>query len=156
MVDAGELPKSFAPDESAAVSAAVWQNVSPILQKRIEEIRRSAQDRIDMEMLEAQKLSQTAQEMLEEAESARKEFEGKEAVLNKALADSQSELNQTKGALLEARKEVEALRQELQIARQERDSAIKAAAAAEASAEAIRRLVPFLDPKHVTSGKAKK
>lgn len=156
MVEAGELPEAFTASEAANVSAAVWETVSPILQQRIEEIRRSAQERIDMEIAEAKRLSQSAQEMLEEAEVIRKEADSREAEHAKELADARSTLDKTCGALEEARKEIKDLRQQLDAVRQERDAALKTAAAAEASSEAIRRLVPFLDPKHVTGTKGKR
>lgn len=156
MVEAGELPEAFTASEAANVSAAVWETVSPILQQRIEEIRRSAQERIDMEIAEAQRLSQSAQEMLDEAEVIRKEADSREAEHAKELADARSALDKTCGALEEARKEIKDLRQQLDAVRQERDAALKTAAAAEASSEAIRRLVPFLDPKHVTGTKGKR
>lgn len=156
MVEAGELPEKFSESEAASVSAVVWQTVSPILQQRIEEVRRSAQERIDLEVAEAQKLSQTAQEMLDEAEAVRKEAEGREAERTKELAEVRSSLDKAQGALEEARKELEELRKQLDAVRSERDAALKAAAVAEASADSIRRLVPFLDPKHVAGTKSKK
>lgn len=151
--EAGSLPQGF--DEQAArnIADTVWQAVLPTLQASIEAVQKAAEARIDAERTEAAKLSEAASEMLAEAAMKDDALAAAEA----KARESASALDKANAELEEARHVIASLKEDLEHARAERDKAMKEAAAANASADAIRRLVPFLDPKHLAkAGKSGK
>lgn len=142
----GSLPTEFDDKAGEEILNAIWQAVLPVMQKHIEGIRKAADDRVELEHNEVCKLTEAAAEVF--AASDRKNVEI--ARLQEREQELQSELSHARGALEKAQETIASLRCEMDLLRKDRDSALAQAASAQASAETIRKLVPFLDPKHLT------
>ena len=95
----GALPAAFTPENAKTVSDAVWAVVQPILAARAGDIQSQADRRIELEVGEATKVREAAEEMLAEANSKEetlKRSQQHEAQLMESVA-------QLQGALEEAR-----------------------------------------------------
>lgn len=152
LIAAGDLPAAFTEAEAAAVSAAVWQTVQPILQARIEAAKQDASARASIAMEGAAHLKAAAEEMLAEAASVKRDHARQE----KTIADLKLELEKERQAHAAATEAAERLRAELAQAKAERDKALKEAAASEASLETMRKMIPLLDPKNLSGRKPRR
>ena len=151
LVECGEIPAAFSPEEAQRVAEAVWPAVQPILEARLLELRKNAQARIEIETQAAQKIQAAAADALAETEAARQTFAVREA----RLAELEHKLEAQQAELARCKADLEAARAELATARGERDEALKAAAASQAQVETMRKLIPLLDPKHLAPAKKK-
>ncbi|MDO4938292.1 MAG: hypothetical protein Q4E62_10270 [Sutterellaceae bacterium] len=115
------------------------------MQTHIEGIRQAADDRIALERNEARKLTEVAAEVFAEGELKDKTI----AEAHVREQQLQSDLAHAQGALQEAQDTISALRKEIEQLRKDRDQVLTDVAKAQASADTIRKLVPFLDPKHL-------
>lgn len=130
----------------------LWTVLQPELQKRIERIKAEADKRVSIEITEANKLREATAELYEEAKALNRQADNRlaeaEAVQkeNTSLREKLERLerdNRELEELLKASRELEKLHQADLV------KAKEAAAAAEASAMTLRKLVPFLDPKYI-------
>ncbi len=130
----------------------LWGVLQPELQKRIERVQAEADRKVAIEAAEANKLREAAEELFEEAKTANHQAEAKLTQVasiikeNTSLQEKIDRLNQENERLKEAM--AASLEREERL-RANLEKAKEAAAAAEASAITLRKMVPFLDPKHV-------
>lgn len=149
--ESGQMPTA---DEQLKLELGqlLWTVLQPELQKRIERIQAEADKKVAIEIAEASKLREAAAELYEEAKALNRQADDKLAETESVKKDNASlqeklerleQDNQDLKELLKASRELEAQRQA------DLMKAKEAAAAAEASAATIRKLVPFLDPKFI-------
>lgn len=149
--ESGQIPTA---DEQLKLELGqlLWTVLQPELQKRIERIKAEADKRVSIEIAEANKLREATAELYEEAKALNRQADKKlveaEATQkeNASLREKLERLerdNRELEKLLKASRELETLHQA------ELVKAKEAAAAAEASAMTLRKLVPFLDPKYI-------
>lgn len=141
----GSLPTGFEQQDADQIIQTIWQSILPIMQRQVEGIQKAADDRIALERSEAAKLTDAANEVF--AEGQRKdEAIAQGQVREQKLRDA---LAHDRGALQEAQETITQLRQEVQQLRLQLDKANQIASEERARADTIRKLVPFLDPKHL-------
>ena len=145
LVQQGELPSGFEQREAENIIKAVWEAVAPMIRAQIEQIDSRAKTRIQIEHDEASRVREAADEALASVE--KKECRLEE--LDKQVRGLQEDLAKLKGALEQANTENLRLAAENTQLHEALDKSLQEEAKAQASLQSMKRLLPFLDPKHL-------
>ncbi len=142
----GSLPEAFSEKAAQAIVDAVWGVVLPILQERAQAIQSQADARINIETSNAAKIREAADEALAEAVAKEEErVKAQEQVTQ--LTGRVAELN---GALNEAHALIGTLQVALEEKNKQLNDALTRAATADAELMAMKGMLPFIDPKHLS------
>ena len=147
MIDEGVAPETFTEKESKALSEAIWNIVLPKCQQLLERERGRTQKLVGVDLAEANKIRAEADKVFEAAE---KKIEKNEALIEKLRGEIRTleAMNERLQVELAAEKQtVKAMHEVCNKAMAERDTAIKTAAAAEATTATLKKLMPMLDLK---------
>lgn len=147
----GALPDGFSEPVGKEILSVLWQSVMPVMQQHIDTIRSEADNRIAIELKETKKLSDMAADTMAEAklrEERIAECQTRIQQLHTELAKAQGSQQMAETTIAQLRLENEQLRQDLA-------KAVSEATKAQASADAMRKMLPFLDPKHLAGQAAK-
>lgn len=153
LVTEGDAPEEFTDKEIAEIIKTIWEQVLPKCRKLLEQERQKTKDSVAFEKLEAKKIRDEANEVFSAAE---KKVEKSESLIEK-LRDEVRTLEATKERLqteldgMKAR--MSAAEEACRKAQAERDAALKEAAASEATAATMRKLIPMLDAKHLAKSR---
>ena len=115
MVESGQMPPSFSPEEEAAIGRAVWEIVTPMLLRRLEAIQDKANRCVEIEQVEAARLMAAANEILAEAEKkeAKEElWRAQFAAVQEQKARLEARLAQSEQAMTLAQEQARAAREE--------------------------------------------
>lgn len=141
----GDMPERFESKDAEKIIAVIWEIVAPLIRDRIESVEKRAQQRIDIEHAEADKVREAADEVLAEAENKDRQI----IALTEQVKSLTEELARRQGALEQAQQSNESLRNDNKALHEALDKALQEAARATAALESAQRLLPFLDPKHL-------
>ena len=145
LVQQGELPSGFEQREAENIIKAVWEAVAPMIRAQIEQIDSRAKTRIQIEHDEASRVREAADEALASVEKKERRLEE----LDKQVRGLQEDLAKLKGALEQANTENLRLAAENTQLHEALDKSLQEEAKAQASLQSMKRLLPFLDPKHL-------
>lgn len=145
LVQKGELPSGFEQREAENIVKAVWEAVAPMIRTQVEQIDSRAKTRIQIEHDEASRVREAADEALASVE--KKECRLEE--LDEQVRGLQEDLAKLKGALEQANTENLRLAAENTQLHEALDKSLQEEAKAQASLQSMKRLLPFLDPKHL-------
>lgn len=145
LVQKGELPSGFEQREAENIIKAVWEAVAPMIRTQVEQIDSRAKTRIQIEHDEASRVREAADEALASVE--KKECRLEE--LDEQVRGLQEDLAKLKGALEQANTENLRLAAENTQLHEALDKSLQEEAKAQASLQSMKRLLPFLDPKHL-------
>ena len=142
----GSLPEAFTEDAAKTIVDAVWGAVLPIMQERASAIQTQANARIDVETSNAAKIREAAAEAL--AEATAKEEERVKAL--EQTAQLTGRVAELQGALQEAHALIASLQVSLEEKNKQLNEALTKAAAADTELTAMKSMLPFIDPKHLS------
>ena len=142
----GSLPESFSEKAAQAIVDAVWGVVLPILQERAQAIQSQADARIGIETSNAAKIREAADEAL--AEALAKEEERVKA--QEQVTQLTGRIAELTGALNEARALIGTLQASLEEKNKQLNEALTRAATADTELAAMKGMLPFIDPKHLS------
>ena len=145
LVQQGELPSGFEQREAENIIEAVWEVVAPMIRAQVEQIDSRAKARIQIEHDEASRVREAADEALASVEKKERRLEE----LDKQVRGLQEDLAKLKGALEQANTENLRLAAENTQLHEALDKSLQEEAKAQASLQSMKRLLPFLDPKHL-------
>lgn len=135
LVQKGELPSGFEQREAENIIKAVWEAVAPMIRAQVEQIDSRAKARLQIEHDEALASVEKKERRLEE--------------LDEQVRGLQEDLAKLKGALEQANTENLRLVAENTQLHKALDKSLQEEAKAQASLQSMKRLLPFLDPKHL-------
>ena len=135
LVQKGELPSGFEQREAENIIKAVWEAVAPMIRAQVEQIDSRAKARLQIEHDEALASVEKKERRLEE--------------LDEQVRGLQEDLAKLKGALEQANTENLRLAAENTQLHEALDKSLQEEAKAQASLQSMKRLLPFLDPKHL-------
>lgn len=142
----GSLPESFSEKAAQAIVDAVWGVVLPILQERAQAIQSQADARIGIETSNAAKIREAADEAL--AEALAKEEERVKA--QEQVTQLTGRIAELTGALNEAHALIGTLQASLEEKNKQLNEALTRAATADTELAAMKGMLPFIDPKHLS------
>lgn len=142
----GSLPESFSEKAAQAIVDAVWGVVLPFLQERAQAIQSQADARIDIETSNAAKIREAADEAL--AEALAKEEERVKA--QEQVTQLTGRIAELTGALNEAHALIGTLQVSLEEKNKQLNEALMRAATADTELAAMKGMLPFIDPKHLS------
>ena len=145
LVQQGALPSGFEQRETENIINAVWEAVAPMIRAQVEQIDSRAKARIQIEHDEACRIREAADEALASVEKKERRLEE----LDEQVRGLQEELAKLKGALEQANSENLRLAAENTRLHEALDKSLQEEAKAQASLQSMKRLLPFLDPKHL-------
>ena len=145
LVQQGALPSGFEQREAENIIEAVWEVVAPMIRAQVEQIDSRAKARIQIEHDEASRVREAADEALASVEKKERRLEE----LDKQVRGLQEDLAKLKGALEQANTENLRLAAENTQLHEALDKSLQEEAKAQASLQSMKRLLPFLDPKHL-------
>ena len=145
LVQQGALPSGFEQREAENIIEAVWEAVAPMIRAQVEQIDSRAKARIQIEHDEASRVRDAADEALASVEKKDRRLEE----LDEQVRGLQEDLAKLKGALEQANSENLRLAAENIRLHEALDKSLQEQAKAEASLQSMKRLLPFLDPKHL-------
>ena len=145
LVQQGALPSGFEQREAENIIEAVWEAVAPMIRAQVEQIDSRAKARIQIEHDEASRVREAADEALASVEKKDRRLEE----LDEQVRGLQEDLSKLKGALEQANSENLRLAAENTRLHEALDKSLQEQAKAEASLQSMKRLLPFLDPKHL-------
>lgn len=145
LVQQGALPSGFEQREAENIIEAVWEVVAPMIRAQVEQIDSRAKARIQIEHDEASRVREAADEALASVEKKDRRLEE----LDEQVRGLQEDLAKLKGALEQANSENLRLAAENTRLHEALDKSLQEQAKAEASLQSMKRLLPFLDPKHL-------
>lgn len=145
LVQQGALPSGFEQRETENIINAVWEAVAPMIRAQVEQIDSRAKARIQIEHDEASRIREAADEALASVEKKERRLEE----LDEQVRGLQEELAKLKGALEQANSENLRLAAENTRLHEALDKSLQEEAKAQASLQSMKRLLPFLDPKHL-------
>ena len=145
LVQQGALPSGFEQREAENIIEAVWEVVAPMIRAQIEQIDSRAKAQIQIEHDEASRVREAADEALASVEKKERRLEE----LDKQVRGLQEDLAKLKGALEQANTENLRLATENTQLHEALDKSLQEEAKAQASLQSMKRLLPFLDPKHL-------
>ncbi|MGN1209873.1 MAG: DNA-binding protein [Duodenibacillus sp.] len=145
LVQQGDLPSGFEQGESEKIVHAVWEVVAPMIRTQIEQIDNRAKARIQIEHDEASRVREAADEALASVEKKDRRL----IELDEQARGLQEELAKLNGALEQANTENVRLAAENIQLHAALDKSLQEEAKALASLHEMKRLLPFLDPKHL-------
>ena len=145
LVQQGELPSGFEQREAENIIKAGWEAVAPTIRARIEQIGSRSKTRSQIEHDEASRVREAADEALASVEKKERRLEE----LDKQVRGLQEDLAKLKGALEQANTENLRLAAENTQLHEALDKSLQEEAKAQASLQSMKRLLPFLDPKHL-------
>ena len=131
--------------EAEKIVNAVWEVVAPMIRAQVEQIDTRAKARIQIKHDEASHVREAADEALASVEK-------KECLLvelDEQARGLQEELAKLNGALEQANTENVRLAAENFRLHESLDKSLQEQAKAQASLQEMKRLLPFLDPKHL-------
>ena len=145
LVQQGALPSGFEQREAENIIEAVWEVVAPMIRVQVEQIDSRAKARIQIEHDEASRVREAADEALASVEKKDRRLEE----LDEQVRGLQEDLAKLKGALEQANSENLRLAAENTQLHEALDKSLQEEAKAQASLQSMKRLLPFLDPKHL-------
>ena len=145
LVQQGALPSGFEQREAENIIEAVWEVVAPMIRAQVEQIDSRAKARIQIEHDEASRVREAADEALASVEKKDRRLEE----LDEQVRGLQEDLAKLKGALEQANSENLRLAAENTRLHEALDKSLQEQAKAQASLQSMKRLLPFLDPKHL-------
>ena len=145
LVQQGALPSGFEQREAENIIEAVWEAVAPMIRAQVEQIDSRAKARIQIEHDEASRVREAADEALASVEKKDRRLEE----LDEQVRGLQEDLAKLKGALEQANSENLRLAAENTRLHEALDKSLQEEAKAQASLQSMKRLLPFLDPKHL-------
>ena len=145
LVQQGALPSGFEQREAENIIEAVWEVVAPMIRAQVEQIDSRAKARIQIEHDEASRVREAADEALASVEKKDRRLEE----LDEQVRGLQEDLAKLKGALEQANSENLRLAAENTRLHEALDKSLQEEAKAQASLQSMKRLLPFLDPKHL-------
>lgn len=145
LVQKGELPSGFEQREAENIIKAVWEAVAPMIRAQVEQIDSRAKARLQIEHDEASRVREAADEALASVEKKERRLEE----LDEQVRGFQEDLAKLKGALEQANTENLRLAAENTQLHEALDKSLQEEAKAQASLQSMKRLLPFLDPKHL-------
>lgn len=145
LVQKGELPSGFEQREAENIIKAVWEAVAPMIRAQVEQIDSRAKTQIQIEHDEASRVREAADEALASVEKKERRLEE----LDEQVRGLQEDLAKLKGALEQANTENLRLAAENTQLHEALDKSLQEEAKAQASLQSMKRLLPFLDPKHL-------
>lgn len=145
LVQKGELPSGFEQREAENIIKAVWEAVAPMIRAQVEQIDSRAKTRIQIEHDEASRVREAADEALASVEKKERRLEE----LDEQVRGLQEDLAKLKRALEQANTENLRLAAENTQLHEALDKSLQEEAKAQASLQSMKRLLPFLDPKHL-------
>lgn len=145
LVQKGELPSGFEQREAENIIKAVWEAVAPMIRAQVEQIDSRAKARLQIEHDEASCVREAADEALASVEKKERRLEE----LDEQVRGLQEDLAKLKGALEQANTENLRLAAENTQLHEALDKSLQEEAKAQASLQSMKRLLPFLDPKHL-------
>ena len=145
LVQQGALPSGFEQREAENIIEAVWEVVAPMIRAQVEQIDSRAKARIQIEHDEASRVREAADEALASVEKKDRRLEE----LDEQVRGLQEDLAKLKGALEQANSENLRLAAENTQLHEALDKSLQEEAKAQASLQSMKRLLPFLDPKHL-------
>lgn len=145
LVQKGELPSGFEQREAENIIKAVWEAVAPMIRAQVEQIDSRAKARLQIEHDEASRVREAADEALASVEKKERRLEE----LDEQVRSLQEDLAKLKGALEQANTENLRLAAENTQLHEALDKSLQEEAKAQASLQSMKRLLPFLDPKHL-------
>ena len=145
LVQKGELPSGFEQREAENIIKAVWEAVAPMIRAQVEQIDSRAKARLQIEHDEASRVREAAYEALASVEKKERRLEE----LDEQVRGLQEDLAKLKGALEQANTENLRLAAENTQLHEALDKSLQEEAKAQASLQSMKRLLPFLDPKHL-------
>ena len=145
LVQQGALPSGFEQREAENIIEAVWEVVAPMIRAQVEQIDSRAKARIQIEHDEASRVREAADEALASVEKKDRRLEE----LDEQVRGLQEDLVKLKGALEQANSENLRLAAENTRLHEALDKSLQEEAKAQASLQSMKRLLPFLDPKHL-------
>ena len=145
LVQQGALPSGFEQREAENIIEAVWEAVAPMIRAQVEQIDSRAKARIQIEHDEASRVREAADEALASVEKKDRRLEE----LDEQVRGLQEDLAKLKGALEQANSENLRLAAENTRLHEALDKSLQEQAKAQASLQSMKRLLPFLDPKHL-------
>ena len=145
LVQKGELPSGFEQREAENIIKAVWEAVAPMIRAQVEQIDSRAKARLQIEHDEASRVRAAADEALASVEKKERRLEE----LDEQVRGLQEDLAKLKGALEQANTENLRLAAENTQLHEALDKSLQEEAKAQASLQSMKRLLPFLDPKHL-------
>ena len=140
----GEL-KHHLTQEDENLIKAVWEAVAPMIRAQVEQIDSRAKARLQIEHDEASRVREAADEALASVEKKERRLEE----LDEQVRGLQEDLAKLKGALEQANTENLRLAAENTQLHEALDKSLQEEAKAQASLQSMKRLLPFLDPKHL-------
>ena len=145
LVQKGEPPSGFEQREAENIIKAVWEAVAPMIRAQVEQIDSRAKARLQIEHDEASRVRGAADEALASVEKKERRLEE----LDEQVRGLQEDLAKLKGALEQANTENLRLAAENTQLHEALDKSLQEEAKAQASLQSMKRLLPFLDPKHL-------
>ncbi len=145
LVQQGELPSGFEQGEAEKIVNAVWEVVAPMIRAQVEQIDTRAKARIQIEHDEASHVREAADEALASVEKKERRL----VELDEQARGLKEELAKLNGALEQANTENARLAAENFRLHESLDKSLQEQAKAQASLLEMKRLLPFLDPKHL-------
>ena len=145
LVQKGEFPSGFEQREAENIIKAVWEAVAPMIRAQVEQIDSRAKARLQIEHDEASRGRGAADEALASVEKKERRLEE----LDEQVRGLQEDLAKLKGALEQANTENLRLAAENTQLHEALDKSLQEEAKAQTSLQSMKRLLPFLDPKHL-------